>query len=205
MVVCFTSSYEKCAFMTTEQMSQPKIKICVPKLRIADRKLPATEIVSNETDGLLVLGAILLDIRNGLEILTRRKNRVVTRSRTNYDEHVFKYTVMLYINRDSYNVGVQFLEIFSDLPKSKIIEIFFNNLKCELPYGKQLNREKNNKLKHFGEHDGFYLLEIWKEHAYIYIGDSDGEHYHNNIVDAVNFIYRDKPLAYDKPNLCSMM
>lgn len=179
-------------------MSQPKLTIYVPQRRIAASKLPTIEFVSNETNGLLSLGSIFLDIRNGLKILNHRKNRVVTRSRTKYDKCVFKYTVMLYIDRDSYNVGVQFLEIESDLTKNKIIEIFFKNLKYELPYCKQINSEK-----HFGEHDGFCLLEIWKNHAYIYIGDSDGKHYQNDIVDAVEFVYRDKP--YDKPNLCSIM
>lgn len=109
---------------------------------------------------------------------------------------------MLYISRGAINNAVQFFEIESELPHKEIIEVFFEHLKYELPGGDEINRDKD-KRKHFGREDDLYFLEISKGHAYIYVGESDGISYENNVTDAINFIYRKDP--DNKPSLCPIM
>lgn len=204
--VVFISSYCKVLFSPAYFailfiMSQPKLTIRIPQRRLAAWKLQ-NDLVSNETNGLLVLGSSLLDIRKGLEIVARRLNCVVTRSRNN-NIHVAKYTVLLYINHGFYNQAVQFIEIESNLLKSEIIDLFFTHLEYKLPRGRKISKEKKDKLKYFGQHDDFNLLEISRDQAYVYIGDYDGRSYKNHIVDAVDFVYRHDIM--NKPSMCSIM
>lgn len=147
----------------------------------------------DESEGKLELGSTMLDIRKGLEIVTKK----------NGDENLKKYTIMLYISRGAVNNAAQFLEIESEAKASEIIEVLFKHLKYRLPSGEKISRRKDKKHKYFGSHDGFYLLQISHDHAYIYIGHSDGRHYKNNFTDVVDFVYRNDP--DNKPKLCSIM
>ena len=142
-----------------------------------------------EIEGKLELGPTLLDITKGLELVTRKKN----------DKDLFKYTIMLYISRGAINNAIQFLEIESELKAIQILEIFLKHLQYRLPGGETLNKKK----KEIARDEDFYWLEISDDHAYIYIGDSDGKSYKNNLCDAMDFIYRRDP--ENRPSLCSIM
>lgn len=113
----------------------------------------------------------------------------------------------MYISRGAINNAVQFLEIESELSKDEIMEIFFKHLKYELPGDEKLNRRKNKNgefsRKYFRADDEFNWLEISENHAYIYIGDSDGNYYRNSFVGAIDFIYRSQP--ENKHCMCSIM
>lgn len=156
----------------------------------------------DELVGKLELGPTMMDITKGLEIVKQRKNDDMCLSN--------KYTILMYISRGAVNVAAQFIEIESELTKEEIIDIFFQHLKYKLPGGKRLNKQKKKNgvfsaRKYFGrdDADGFDWLEISQDHAYIYIGDSDGKYYPNSIIGARDFIYRRDP--ENKPTLCSIM
>lgn len=145
--------------------------------------------IKDEIFGKLELGPTLLDITEGLKHVTQKNVE---------DVNLFKYTIMLQINRSVINNAVQFLEIESKLSdKEEIIEILFEHLKYRLPGGKRLNKRKKNGIfsarKYFGKDEDFYWLQIEEDHAFIYIGKSDGRIYKNNFFDAINFIYRKDP------------
>lgn len=141
----------------------------------------------DELVGKLELGSTMLDITRGLKIVKQKKD----------DDCLIKYTIMLYITHSAFNNAVQFLEIESKLSQPEIIDILFQHLKYKLPGGKRLNKRKKDGIfserKYFGKEDDFYLLEILKDHAYIYIGESDGKCYENNYISATEFVFRKEP------------
>lgn len=152
----------------------------------------------DEIVGKLELGPTMLDITKGLKIVKQKKD----------GDCLFKYTIMLYISRSVVNNAVQFLEIESKLSQEEIIDILFKHLKYELPDGEKLNKRKKkngvfSERKYFGKDDDFYFLEISEDHAFIYIGESDGKCYENNFTSAIDFIFRNDPEK--KPSLCSIM
>lgn len=148
----------------------------------------------DELDGKLELGATMLDITKGLKHVMPNKNDA--------DAKLFKYTILLYISRGAINNAAQFLEIESELSQKEIITILFEYLKYKLPAGRRLNKQKTDK--YFGRDADLYWLEISEDHAYIYVGDSDGRRYDNNLTDVMDFIYRKDPA--NRPRLlCSIM
>lgn len=157
---------------------------------VLDNLLSETQ---DEVDGKLELGATILDVRKGLKIVTKK----------NGDEPVCKYTIMLYISRGFLSTAVQFLEIESQLSKNQILELLFKHLKCTLPNDEKIVKGKNRKQRYFQQDAEFPFLLISLKHAYIYIGDSDGKSYKNDITDAMNFLYRKDP--ENRPSLCSIM
>lgn len=153
----------------------------------------------DELDGKLELGPTMLDITKGLKYLTLKNNDIE-------DMKMFKYTILLYITRGLSNAA-QFLEIESKLSQKEIIDILFAHLKYKLPGGKRLNkRKKDGKFstqKYFEDDVDFHWLNISTDHAYIYVGDSDGKRYDNNLTSVMNFIYRSN--LENRPRLCSIM
>lgn len=151
----------------------------------------------DEIVGRLEMGSTMLDITKALDIVKQKKD----------GDSLFKYTIMLYITRSAANNAAQFIEIESPLIKTKILDIMFEHLKYKLPGGKKLNKRKRDGVfcarKYFGEEDDFFFLQISEDHAFIYIGDSDGKHYKNNFSSVMNFVYRKDPTK--KPTLCSIM
>lgn len=109
-----------------------------------------------------------------------------------------KYTIMLYISRGVASNAVRFIEIESLLSRKEIIKILLKHLKYRLPSDEKLNKRKKS-IK--GEDDEFDYLEISKDHAYVYIGDSDGKKYQNSFSGSLDFLYRSNP--GDKPTLPS--
>lgn len=150
---------------------------------------------ANELNGKLELGETLLDITKGLKHVTQKKKK------NDADAKFYKYTILLYITRGVINSAAQFLEIESKFSQKEIINILFKHLKYELPDGSRLNRRKEGK--YFGRDHDLYWLEISEDHAYIYVGDSDGRCYTNNLKDVMDFIYRKDP--ENRPRLCSIM
>lgn len=154
----------------------------------------------DEILGKLELGPTFLDITNGLKHITQENG-------VDNDTVSIKYTIMLYISRGAVNNAVQFLHIESLLSKKEIINIFFEHLNYKLPHGKRLNKRKIDGVfkqrKYFGADEDFVWLSIAADHAYIYIGDYDGEDYKNNYSSAIDFIYRNNP--ENKPTLCVIM
>lgn len=154
---------------------------------------------ADELVGKLALGPTLLDITKGLKHVAQKRN--------DEDMKLFKYTIMLYISRGAINNAVQFLEIESKLPQEEIIEILFEHLKYKLPDGKRLNKRKKagifSERKYFGTDGDLHWLQILGDHAYIYIGESDGIHYKNSFIGAIDFIFRKNP--ENKQDICSIM
>lgn len=147
----------------------------------------------DESNGKLELGPTMLDVTKGLKIVTKK----------NGDEPADKYTIMMYISRGFLNTAVQFFEIESQFSKNEIIELLFKHLKSALPGDEKVVKGKNRKQRYFRQDGEFPFLLISEDHAYIYIGDSDGKSYKNDITDAMNFIYRKDP--ENRPSLCSIM
>lgn len=154
----------------------------------------------DELEGILELGPTLLDITKGLKLTTSKKN--------DEEADLFKYTIMMYIRRSAIDNTVQFLEIESELLKDEIIDTLFQHLKYKLPGDEKLNKRKRkdgsfSTREYFGMDEEFYWLNLADDHAYIYIGESDGKRYKNNFTNAIDFIYRSDP--ENKPSLCSIM
>lgn len=146
----------------------------------------------DELVGKLELGSTMLDITKGLKIVKQRKDDA---------KCLCKYTILMYITRSAWNTASQFSEIESELSKGEIIEVLLKHLKYELADGSRIYKRKKNK--YFGKGDGFYWLNLSEDHAYIYVGDSDGKRYKNNFTDVIDFIYRNNP--ENKPSVCSIM
>lgn len=144
--------------------------------------------------GKLELGPTMLDIREGLKIVSEKKD----------GEKLFKYTIMLYICRGGINAAVQFLEIESHLPIKEIREVFFKHMKYSLPDNEKIHKRVGKKCKYFGEEVGdLFYIALSIGHAYIYIAESDGKKYDNSLSGSLDFIYRTDP--ENRPSLCSIM
>lgn len=147
----------------------------------------------DDNEGKLELGPTMLDISKGLKAVKEK----------NGDKPAAKYTILMYIMRSTFNSAVQFIEIESQFSKSEIIEILFKHIKCKLPGKEKFVKGKNSKKKCFLQESEFFALQISLDHAYVYIGDSDGKKYKNDLTDALNFLFRSDP--ENRPSLCSIM
>lgn len=163
-------------------------------------------------EGYLELGPTLLDIRKGLKIVMQKKKNddetaapaaaaAAAAACISPSSQLFKYTIMLYISRGALNNAVQFLEIESALSQKEIIAILFKHLKYKLPSDEKLNKrcKKDGTSKYLSHDEQFHWIEISEDHAYVYVGGSDGKCYENSFVGSLDFIYRIDP--ENKPSL----